>query len=466
MIKKNQSFFNLLNRISDVVVIYLCYIASLYLWLKVEDNISKSILEDKLVIIAYLFLMLILFQIFKLYDSYRFKTVISEIAQIVKAVSVSILLLALVLYFFKLQEFSRGVLGVYYVSLIITISAKRVTLRKILRHYRKLGYNQKHVVIVGNGNLAKRYAQSIQENPQYGFIITGYVSKTEHDGLGKRLGMYEDLEEILKNPGIDEVVVALEPHEVQFISQVISACEKQGTKVFIIPFYNDYIPTTPSIDVINDIKLINMRTTPLDNDFCAFQKRLMDIVCSLILIIITSPIMLVAVIGTKLSSPGPVIFKQERVGRNKKIFTMYKFRSMRINDKSTTAWSTGTDPRKTVFGSFIRKTSIDELPQFFNVLKGDMSLVGPRPEIPFYVEQFKEEIPLYMVKHQVRPGITGWAQVNGFRGDTSIEGRIKHDIWYIENWSIFLDIKIVFMTAFGGMINKEKIQTKKENVNV
>jgi len=178
---------------------------------------------------------------------------------------------------------------------------------------------------------------------------------------------------------------------------------------------------------------------------------------SLLLIVLTSPVMLFAAIGVKLSSPGPVIFRQERIGRDKKPFSMYKFRSMRVNGGQDTGWSRDHDDRKTKFGALIRKCSIDELPQLFNVLKGDMSLVGPRPEVPFYVEQFKEEIPLYMVKHQVRPGITGWAQVNGFRGDTSIRGRIECDIYYIEHWTLFFDIKILFMTLFKGIINSEKL---------
>ena len=183
----------------------------------------------------------------------------------------------------------------------------------------------------------------------------------------------------------------------------------------------------------------------------------MDIAGSLVLIVLSSPVMLLAAVGVKLSSPGPIIFRQKRVGLNKKPFYMYKFRSMRVNAASDTGWSTNSDPRKTRFGSFIRKFSIDELPQFFNVLKGDMSLVGPRPELPHFVDQFKEEIPLYMVKHQVRPGITGWAQVNGLRGDTSIKERIEHDVYYIENWSILLDIKILFLTLFKGFVNQEKL---------
>ena len=167
--------------------------------------------------------------------------------------------------------------------------------------------------------------------------------------------------------------------------------------------------------------------------------------------------MLVCAIGVKLSSKGPVFFKQQRVGKNKKTFNMYKFRSMVVNDEQDTAWSSKEDSRRTKFGSFLRKTSLDELPQFFNVLKGDMSIVGPRPEIPFYVEQFKEEIPLYMVRHQIRPGITGWAQIKGLRGDTSIKDRIEHDIYYAEHWSIWFDVKIIFITIFGGkFINKEE----------
>ena len=168
--------------------------------------------------------------------------------------------------------------------------------------------------------------------------------------------------------------------------------------------------------------------------------------------------MLAVAIGVKLSSPGPVLFKQERIGLNKRPFMMYKFRSMRVNAEASTAWSTNSDPRKTRFGSLIRKFSLDELPQFFNVLKGDMSLVGPRPEIPFHVEHFKEEIPRYLVRQQVRPGCTGWAQVNGLRGDTDIAERIRYDIWYIENWTVALDIKIIFRTVFGGkMVNDEKL---------
>lgn len=188
----------------------------------------------------------------------------------------------------------------------------------------------------------------------------------------------------------------------------------------------------------------------------AFIKRAMDIVGALLCIVLFSPIMLAAAIAVKLSSPGPLIFKQERVGLHNRTFKMYKFRSMTVQKASeeVSKWTTKNDVRVTPVGRFIRKTSIDELPQLFNVLKGDMSLIGPRPERPFFVDKFKEEIPRYMIKHQVRPGMTGWAQVNGLRGDTSIRKRIELDLFYIENWSVSFDIRILFLTVFKGFVNK------------
>ncbi len=461
MIKKNQRFLNFINVTTDFVVINLAYIFSAVVWLSNQNTLGNNIAGSSSIALTFSILTVLLYKVLNLYDSYRFRTLISEFVDIFKATSIAVLLFGLALFVFRLEDFSRGVLGIVYVIAIILVGLKRILLRKILRRYRKLGFNQKKVIVIGSGKLAWRYITNLEKNPQFGFMVLGYVSDNINEIPEKRLGKLNELNDILQNSIVDEVVVALEPHETAFIQSTIETCEKHGTKIYLIPIYNDYIPNTPSIDSIEDIKLINMRTIPLDSDFCALQKRLFDVVMSLVLIIISFPFMVVAAVGTKFTSKGPIIFKQERVGRNKKIFTMYKFRSMRITGTEKTGWTTDNDNRKTAFGSFIRKTSIDELPQFFNVLKGDMSIVGPRPEVPFHVEHFKEEIPLYMVKHQVRPGITGWAQIHGLRGDTSIVDRIKHDIWYIENWNIFLDIKIVFLTVFK-VVNREKISSQKK----
>ncbi len=467
MIRKNQRLLNICNCLLDVGLIFIAYLLAVWLWLGVyRDNLQNPavlLLRSGTILagVFYAVVMAAIYYAFRLYGSFRFRTLLDETVALMKANLLGILIIGMVLYLVRAVDFSRGVLVLFYVFSTLLVVAKRVALRRFLRHFRMLGYNLKHVLIVGNGRLAQQYVDGLHRNPQYGFHVMGYVAATEKEGIGQRLGRYEDLPRLLSGPEVDEVVIALEPHESHFMDKVIASCEKQGTKISIIPFYNDFIPTRPTVDVIGDVKLINIRTTPLDNMLNSALKRGMDILGSLVLILLTSPVMLIAAIGVRLSSPGPILFRQERVGLNKKHFTMYKFRSMRVNADQDTGWTQNEDPRKTAFGSFIRKTSIDELPQFFNVLKGDMSLIGPRPEIPHFVEQFKETVPLYMVKHQVRPGITGWAQVNGFRGDTSIEGRIKCDIWYIENWSVWLDIKILFMTVFGGMLNKEKLTTHK-----
>lgn len=255
---------------------------------------------------------------------------------------------------------------------------------------------------------------------------------------------------------MDEVILALPLDAHSKYSSIIAACEKAGVRTLIIPDFFDYLPARPYFDNFAGMPMINVRDIPLDMTGNKMAKRLFDIVFSLFAIIMISPVMLIVALGVRLTSPGPIIFRQERVGLNRRNFMMYKFRSMKMQQdgEEDTGWSTREDPRRTRFGTFIRKTSLDELPQFFNVLLGHMSVVGPRPERPFYVEQFRDEIPKYMVKHHVRPGITGWAQSNGLRGDTSIEERIKHDIFYIENWSLLFDIRIIFKTIRNGFVNK------------
>ena len=363
------------------------------------------------------------------------------------------------LYQMRLTNFSRMVLVLFYLLGTFLLLVKRLVMRWYRRRRRDKGEGLRHVLMIGGGKIAAQYLLALEHNPYYGFAVDGYLSDRENPGLACRyLGGYEKLDACLEDPVIEEAVIALDAADMSHITSALAACDKHGTRVTMVPFYNDYLPARPTIDVLGECKLINIRQTPFDNLANAFVKRMLDIVGSLVLIVLTSPVMLAVAIGVKLSSPGPVLFRQERIGLNKKPFMMYKFRSMRVNTQQDTAWSTDADPRKTRFGSFIRKFSLDELPQFFNVLKGDMSLVGPRPEIPFHVEHFKEEIPRYLVRQQVRPGCTGWAQVNGLRGDTDIAERIRYDIWYIENWTVALDIKIIFRTVFGGkMVNNEKL---------
>ena len=464
MIKKNQRLLNFINVVSDGLVILTSYFASTWLWLDILKGASENIAIIQslkhgigIVAIVYSLIMLLLLAIFGLYNTTRIHRLRRSVLTILEANALGILFVGAILYLLRLQDFSRGVLTIFSLISSGLLVFKRIILRIILTRAREKGFNQKHVIVVGTGKLARKYSQNVGKEQNIGFTILGYFGTKREDFQEKYIGGIDAIKPFVRQFLVDEIVIALEPNETDLIMPVITICEGTGVKVAIIPFYNDIIPSCPSIEVLGDTKLIYLRSTPLDNLGYAFIKRILDILISAVLILLLSPLMLVSAIGIKLSSPGPVIFKQQRVGRHKRLFWMYKLRSMRENKTQETGWTTNSDTRRTWFGKLIRKCSIDELPQLFNVLKGDMSVIGPRPEVPFYVEKFAKDIPLYMVKHQVRPGMTGWAQVNGYRGNTSIEKRIEYDIWYIENWSLRLDIKIFFRTIFGAWINPEKI---------
>lgn len=465
LLKRNQRYLNFLNAIIELVIFFLSYILATHLRFNVLYNPYGNVYVNNVwgsyyiqAAITYAICMIIVYYFFHMYNRVRTSSVYKEISLVVLLNGFSIVFLTAFLYFTRITDFSRLTLSIFYAISTFVIIVKRLITRKLLGYVRKKGYNLKHVVVVGNGELAKQYIETIKGNSHYGFKIYGFVSNEEKEDFKPHLCNYDKLSKWLEKRNIDSVIIALDPNEGQYYETVIRACEKNGVRTSIIPFFHKHFPAHPTIDVIGKTKLINIRSTPLDDFVKASVKRIFDVIGSLILIILTSPIMLVAAVGVKLSSPGPIFYKQARVGKGKKTFNMYKFRSMKLNKEDGTAWSTNTDDRRTKFGSFIRKTSIDELPQFWNVLKGDMSLIGPRPEIPHFVDKFKEEIPMYMLKHLVRPGITGLAQVNGYRGDTSIEKRIEYDIWYIENWNFKLDIGILYKTIFGGLLNSEKIK--------
>lgn len=394
---------------------------------------------------------------------YNFKKQNKVFQQIFKVVQTQLLTLFILLsLLFILKEFhiSRYFLALFLISNIILFSVFRIILLQIFKKIQ--GINKQRVLVIGAGSLGKRFYDNLQNFPELGFQVVGFlddhVDVHEENNLSYSpiIGKVSDLDRVLAIQHIDEVIIALPLHVYERCERIISQCETAGVRVLIIPDYFDYLPAKPHFEDFAGMPLISIRDIPLDEITNRLVKRAFDICFSLAAIIMTLPVMAFVAVGVMVSSPGPIIFKQERVGLNRRTFTMYKFRSMRIISAGTvdTGWTTANDPRKTKFGSFIRKTSLDELPQFFNVLFGHMSVVGPRPERPYYVEQFKSEIPKYMVKHHVRPGITGLAQSKGLRGDTSITDRINEDIFYIENWSFLFDIKIIIKTIINGFVNK------------
>ena len=464
MIKENQKHFNRLQVVIDAFVIALSYFLAWVIKFYVpflNDNVGR--LPFRVYMSALLFIVpgyLILNYAFNMYTPKRMQGRRLELSNIIKANTIGMFLFVGVLYLVKQIDFSRHVIFIFYVVNIFLETLSRNLIRLGLRQMRSKGYNQKHVLLVGYSRAAEEYIDRILANPQWGYKVRGILDDhieagTEYKGI-KVLGRIANLMVILPQNHLDEIAITLGLNEYYRLEQIVALCEKSGVHTKFIPDYNRIIPTKPYTEDILGLPVINIRYVPLSNTFNALIKRIMDLGGALAAIVLFSPVMLFSVIMIKLTSPGPLIYKQERVGLHNRNFMMYKFRSMDVQppEEEKKAWTVKDDPRVTNFGKFMRKTSIDELPQLFNVLRGEMSLVGPRPERPFFVEKFREEIPRYMIKHQVRPGLTGRAQVNGYRGNTSIRKRIEYDLYYIENWTIGLDIKILFLTVFKGFVNK------------
>ncbi len=464
MIKDNQEVFNRLHVVIDGVIIACSYYFAWFLKFKSGLlPVGEAWLSDEYYFFPLIFIVpgfLLLYYAFNLYTPKRVQGRRVEAANVFKANTAGTFLFIFILYMINQPDFSRQMIFVFYITDVFADILVRNIIRSILRKMRQMGYNQKYVLLVGYSRSAEEYINRINSNPQWGYTIRGILDDdiergTVYKGV-KILGKIDNLPLILPNANLDEIAITLSINKYAQLERIVGLCEKSGVHTKFIPDYNNVIPTRPYTEDLLGLPVVNIRHVPLTNTFNQFIKRTTDLVGSIICIILFSPVMLITAILVKTTSKGPLIFKQVRVGRHNRTFNMYKFRSMETQpaDMEDDGWTVKNDPRTTRVGKFIRKTSIDELPQLFNVLIGDMSLVGPRPERPQFVEQFRDEIPRYMIKHQVRPGMTGWAQVNGYRGNTSIRKRIDYDLYYIENWTIGFDFKILFLTIFKGFVNK------------
>ncbi len=466
MIKDNQKYFNRLHLVLDAVVVAASYMLAWYL--KFASTFSNSDPSVGALSMGTYFEMLIvivpgclmLYYAFNLYTAKRATVHKYEILNIFQANTVGLIILMAGWYMVSQIHFSRLMMGYFYVLNIIFTTLGRSLIRILLQYFREKGYNLKYILLVGYSRAAEEYINRINGNPQWGYVVRGILddsvpSGTLYKGV-KVLGRIGNLSYILPQSKLDEIAITLSLKDYDHLEQIVDMCEKSGVHTKFIPDYNSLFPSRPYTEDLMGLPVINIRHVPLSNTLNWIAKRIVDVITALAGLVVSSPVMLAAAIAVGCTSRGPVIFKQERIGLHNKPFRMYKFRTMEVQKPSREAqgWTTKNDPRVTRVGRFLRRTSIDELPQLFNILMGDMSVVGPRPERPQFVEKFKEEIPRYMVKHQVRPGLTGWAQINGYRGDTSIKRRIEYDIFYIENWTMSFDIKIMFLTIFKGFINK------------
>lgn len=457
MIKGNQKYFNRLHVLLDALIIAASYGLS---WvIKFYDD-SVTMMNHMYIIglLCIIPMYLILYAVFNVYSPKRVQTMKEEIGNIVKSNTMGLVIFIMALYMLHQPHFSRQMMFIFYVINNVAEIIFRNCIRWVLRKIRNRGFNQKHILLVGYSRAAEGYIDRIKTNPQWGYHIMGILDDNVTEGTKYRgeqvIGKIKLLQNMLSENELDEIAITLGIAEYSKLEDIVAICEKSGVHTKFIPDYNNFIPTRPYTEDLLGLPVINIRRVPLNGGFNRFIKRVSDIVGSFLLIILFSPVMLVVALAVRFSSKGPVIYKQERVGLHNRNFVMYKFRSMKIERCDELHFTTQNDDRTTRIGRFIRRCSLDELPQLFNVLKGDMSLVGPRPERPEFVEKFREQIPRYMIKHQVRPGMTGWAQINGYRGNTSIRKRIEYDLYYIENWTFWFDIVILFQTIFKGFVNK------------
>ncbi|MBQ7378034.1 MAG: exopolysaccharide biosynthesis polyprenyl glycosylphosphotransferase [Clostridia bacterium] len=458
----NHELLKTLDIIFDFVLNFFIGLASYYIvfFITKTQIYPVGMLQTLLTVILLCVLGSILYNYHNVYVPMRTQGPLFFVSRIflvhVEIFVVSVLVIILTVDEWYKDFFLAWMLWATIISFIL-VASKKITMLAILHSLRARNKRsiKKILLVTDSQEMADEYMEEIFDNPHYGYSVIGYVGNLNVNGL-KHLGTTGDLDQVIKDYRPDEVVIALDTVRKKLITRYIGVCNNNCVKVMVVPAICGYFKSPRQISMLGNLPVVDIRSTPLDNVFNRFLKRTLDIVGSLLMILITSPFMIFTAIGVRLSSPGPILFRQTRVGRQNQEFTMYKFRSMRVNDSQQTGWSTEKDPRKTRFGAFIRKFALDELPQLFNVLKGDMSLVGPRPEVPFYVEQFRKEIPLYMLKHISRPGMTGQAQIKGLRGDTSIEARIEEDINYIENWTFWKDIRILLLTPFRAVNRHEK----------
>lgn len=462
MIKDNQRFLSRFQILLDAVVITISYFLSYYVKIVLMEN-RTGVLPTRYYFTAYGIIgpfFLLIFIMTRLYDDKGYDSLWRQFFGSIRSNAFAVALVLGGLYIINQPDFSRSML-IFFVSFnVLFMMIHRIVVRSIVVSLGKRGINQKAVLLVGYSRATEQYIDRLIANPEWGYVVRGILDDripagVEYKGV-KVLGNLANLEFILPENKLDEIGITLALEDYNKLESIVGMCEKSGVHTKFIPDYNSIIPSSPYTEDLMGLPVINIRHVPLTNIFNRVVKRTIDIIGSLVAIIIFSPVMLIAAIGISASKGGSVIFKQERVGLHNKPFIMYKFRTMieQSPEDEESKWTKKNDERVTPFGKWLRKTSLDEIPQFFNILKGDMSLIGPRPERPYFVEQYKEKIPRYMVKHQVRPGLTGWAQVNGLRGDSSIRKRIEYDIYYIENWTLLFDIKILFMTFITGFINK------------
>ena len=399
----------------------------------------------------------IAFRTFDLYRPRRIGSRLSEVADIAKASTVGALVLVSVMtFFFRGYDYSRVVIVYFWIFSIAAVSFARYVFREALRVARRRGYNLRYALVVGGGELAAGVVQRLRSRPDTGIQILGVVGDDKQTEAGApSLGGFADLRAVLDAHEVDHVILALSHEEYARLGGLLEAIGDEPVTIHVVPDLGRFTSLRGGVEEFEGLPFVHLRESPLYG-WNQVAKRAFDVVFSLAVLAALSPVLALLAAAVKLTSRGPIFYGQERMGLDGQRFRMIKLRTMRIDAERETGpvWAAAGDERRTPIGAFLRRFSLDELPQFVNVLRGEMSVVGPRPERPVFVEQFRRTVPGYMLRHKVKSGLTGWAQVNGLRGNTSLEKRIEYDIEYIEQWSFWLDLKIIGMTLFRVLFDR------------
>lgn len=449
--------------IIDVVLSALAFILAFALRFSVladsEDPLSRIVLSDYVLLgILLSFSQVVVFSLLGLYRGHRFLSFTDEIGLLIGGMILNIAFSFAILYYLRIYELSRLLPILYGVSLVLIVTVGHSLFRFLLKRLRMRGRGMQGVVIVGVGATAQRTSEILEASPLFGYRVLGFVadsSDAEAKVPSERiLGRWDELDVVTSQHHPRDIIYT--GLDLQSLETVLAVCDRQGVQLHVIPSFGEVITSKGLLEDLGGLPLISIRDIPARFGINRILKRAFDIVFSGLFMLVFSWLFLLIALAIKLTSRGPVFFSQDRVGLDNKVFKILKFRTMRVQEaqKSDTLWTTQNDPRITSIGQFLRKSSLDEIPQFINIFFGQMSVVGPRPERPYFVEQFKDQYKYFKRRHAVKAGLTGWAQINGLRGDTSIQARIDADIYYIENWTFFLDLKIVFLTPFKGMIHK------------
>ncbi len=457
---KTTAVFTALRLVGDLAVIlcgfFLAYHLRFHTGLFAPVRAIPALRHYQMVFPIGTLLILFFFKSYGFYDSKWRYNFLKEVFLIVRGVTSGLLILLALGFFYREFSYSRGLVLLMWPCAIGFLAALRWGMAKLEVRYLAAKKILTRLVIIGSDEMAARLYESIRRNPMMGYDVAGFVVEDQPSAALQALGVpllgtLKDFSQTLNTVKVDEVILARQniPHAT--ILELILECEKRLIRFKLVPDVFEILASRVDITHIDGIPLLGFHEFPLRRAWARIQKRQVDIAGSLLGLILLGPPMALIGILIKRDSPGPIFYKQERCGEDGQVFWIYKFRTMVVGAEQQTGpvWAKPADQRRTRLGGFLRRTNLDELPQFINVLRGEMSLVGPRPERPHFVNKFREDIPRYMSRHHIKSGLTGWAQVNGLRGDTSIEERIKYDLYYIEHWSLFFDFKILLMTFFA-----------------